>query len=253
MGLPKRHDDSFFKTTRWTLISQMRNKEDEASRKIQNDLYNDYWKPICRYIMSKGNSQEKAYDLTQEFFFKQVIQNGLFEKAHASRGKFRSLLLVALNNFLISQDRHDSADKRLAQTRTVSLETLNCQNLIAAPEICISEEEKFNFAWIQSLLENAVSRLEEFYKTKSPSHWDAFYMKVLEPILKQTPSPRMEEVCLRTGIVDPQTASNIITTVKRKFQNELRSLVREYTSSEEEVGAEISDFFEFLKNLVQDS
>lgn len=118
-----------FRTTRWSLISEINNPNSDHSREILNNLFQDYWKPVYCYIRTKGNDIEKAKDLTQEFLCNVLFENNLFAKAQNTKGKFRSLLLTALQNFLISQNRYQMAQKRSIDRDILNIDLLNIASL----------------------------------------------------------------------------------------------------------------------------
>ena len=71
------------------------------------ELCKIYWRPVFAFICRQGHSVPDAQDLTQEFFAR-VVKGRLLQSADRSKGRFRSLLLKALQRFL-----QDEVDKRL--------------------------------------------------------------------------------------------------------------------------------------------
>lgn len=66
-------------------------------------------------------------------------------------------------------------------------------------------------------------------------HWHAFHDRVLQPILEATDPPSLPELCRRHGIADPAKASNMIVTVKRRFQDTIRRHIRQSHATEADV------------------
>ena len=85
-----------FLTTHWTLIEKIKSGEDK-DRALIGLMLERYWKPVYCYLRRKGYDNETAKDLTQGFLHEIVLNRGLVHKADQSRGRFRSLLLTALN------------------------------------------------------------------------------------------------------------------------------------------------------------
>src|SRR5450432_3702169 len=102
-----------FATTRWSLVLSSLDVEsdDGKAREALAQLCRIYWRPIFAFICRKGHSVPDAQDLTQDFFV-MVLKGNLLQHADRNRGRFRSLLLEALQNFLI-----DAHDKRHARKR----------------------------------------------------------------------------------------------------------------------------------------
>ena len=235
-------------TTRWSLISMINKLDSSESRQIREELFRDYWRPIHSFFLRKGLDEDTAQDLTQEFFYKTIIDNDLFSKASKDKGKFRSLLRVALNNFLISQQRYQGSSLRNPDKGLISY--INLDDLESREYKCKDEEEFFNYSWIQAILENVSKRLKEKYKTSNKLfYWEAFNLRVIEPILTKQEAPCMREVCQKVGISDESKVSNYIYQVKQNFQKELRNHIREYVNTEQEVNEELTEFSQFLQRL----
>src|SRR5262245_33163236 len=97
-----------FLTTRWSLILSSVDGEAEEgkAREALAQLCRIYWRPIFAFVCRRDRTLEDAQDLTQDFFL-MILKGDLLQRANADRGRFRSLLLTALKNFLI--DRHAKA------------------------------------------------------------------------------------------------------------------------------------------------
>src|SRR6266704_2781400 len=102
-----------FATTRWSLILSAANSggEEQKARDALAELCRTYWRPIFLFVSRRGYSTEDAQDLTQDFFV-MILEGNWLQHADPSRGRFRSLLLKSLQNFL-----NDAADKTYARKR----------------------------------------------------------------------------------------------------------------------------------------
>ena len=63
------------------------------------ELCRIYWRPIFAFICRRGYSSQDAEDFTQDFFV-MILEGDWLQNADRSRGRFRSLLLKSLKNFL---------------------------------------------------------------------------------------------------------------------------------------------------------
>lgn len=90
-----------FETTRWSLIlsGAGSGSGDREIRQALAELCQIYWRPIFFFIARRGYSAEDAEDLTQDFFVR-ILRSDWLQKADPARGRFRSLLLKSLQNFL---------------------------------------------------------------------------------------------------------------------------------------------------------
>ena len=86
-------------TTRWSVVLSCADSkiESAAARDALSDLCKTYWRPIFAYLCRRGYSVEDAEDLAQDFF-SSVLQGPLLQRADPERGRFRSLLLKALQD-----------------------------------------------------------------------------------------------------------------------------------------------------------
>ena len=92
--------------------------EDKARRALA-DLCRIYWRPVFAFICRRGRSVPDAQDLTQSFFL-MLLEGGLLQRADPNRGRFRSLLLTALKQFLIDDSLRNRALKRGGNMQFVS-------------------------------------------------------------------------------------------------------------------------------------
>jgi RNA polymerase sigma-70 factor (ECF subfamily) len=213
---------------------------------VVGNLMERYWKPVYSYLRHKGCNHERAKDLTQGFFCEIVWKGELFRRADQSKGRFRTLLLTALERYAISTLRKDSAQKRRPAAGLVELKV---QELPALPttRTGATAEDVFYHTWAADLLENVLSDVrEECGQTGMRSHWLAFEARVLAPILHNVEPSSLAEICRQHGIEDETRASNMIITVKRRFQAVLRRRLRDLVVSEEEAQDEFREILNIL-------
>lgn len=245
--------DALFCTTRWSLISEARSPDATNAHSTLNSLIKDYWKPIYCCIRKKGIPEDKAKDLTQDFFYTILYEKKLFAKADKSQGRFRTFLLTALNNYLVSQYRYAQAKKRIENREIFNSELLeNLENSDAFN--AMPEDQAFSYTWIAALLENtAASVMQHFCSHGKQLHWRLFSRRIWEPILCRTEAPSLAQLTSEYALKDEAAASNMITTVKRAFRKALRMRIREYVYTDSDVDDELADFMAFLRKKSQDS
>jgi hypothetical protein len=107
-----------FLTTHWSLIEKVGNEGDK-DRALIASLLENYWKPVYCYLRHKGYGNEDAKDLTQGFFHEVVLDRNLVQRADPAKGRFRSFLLHALNQYLINERDKRMAQKRIPPEKTV--------------------------------------------------------------------------------------------------------------------------------------
>ena len=79
-------------------------------------------------------------------------------------------------------------------------------------------------------------------------HWAVFLERTVTPLLKSTKPPSLSTLCEKYHIPDEAKASNMIITVKRRFQAELVRHVRLAVGSDADVQQEICDLLKILSN-----
>jgi RNA polymerase sigma factor (sigma-70 family) len=153
-----------FATTRWSLIRPR--LAPDSSREIDPALAHlcqIYWRPIFTFIYRRGHSAEDAQDLTQDFFVT-LLEGKLLESADPDRGRFRSLLLRSLKNFLIDASMKRRRHKRGGRTEFVSWEKwmadAPAQLALSPGAIAAAPPEKlFDAGWAAAIAEEALRRL----------------------------------------------------------------------------------------------
>lgn len=235
-----------FLTTHWSLVEDIKKHRDKEKALI-GLLLERYWKPVYCYLRRKGYDNEQAKDLTQGFFHEVVLNRDLVDRADPSKGSFRSLLLYALNHYMVDEQRKESASKRIPRNKLVRLDISNPP---AMPEIVdkLDPEETFNYAWKADLLERALSEVKESYVGQGmESHWYVFRDRLLQPLIdNQQPVP-LKQICKQYGIDDEATASHMLETVKRRFQGVLKKQVRQTVLTGQVVDEELKEILKFFE------
>jgi len=166
---PEKPPDGFgqarFMTTRWSIVLSCSDSatDEEKAQGALAELCKIYWRPVFAFICRQGHSVPDAQDLTQEFFGR-VIKGRLIQSADRSKGRFRSLLLKALQRFL-----HDQGDKRQARKRGGDLRFVSWDDWMteAPSHLSIPEqgsnnwspEKIFDVRWAATVVERALRRL----------------------------------------------------------------------------------------------
>jgi len=235
-----------FLTTHWSLLEDIK-KRDDKERALIGLLLERYWKPVYCYLRRKGYDNEQAKDRTQGFFHEVVLDRDLIDRADPSKGSFRTLLLHALNHYLVDEQRKEMARKRIPKDKLVPLDIADPPVL---PEIVdeLAPEETFNYAWKADLLERALSEVKENYiRQGMETHWCVFRDRLLQPLRgDQRPRP-LKQICRQYGIDDEATASHMTETVKRRFQSVLRKQVRQTVLTGQVVDEELKEILKFFE------
>lgn len=102
-------DRRTFETTHWSIVEKIKSDDASCNKALVEELLGRYWKPVYCYLRQKGYNNEQAKDLTQGFFQEVVLGRKLVQQANHSKGRFRTFLLTALNRYLTSEYRKQTA------------------------------------------------------------------------------------------------------------------------------------------------
>ena len=160
-----------FVTTRWSLIlSAVNGSEEHKARNALAELCRTYWRPIFSFICRRGHSIEDAQDHTQDFFVT-ILENNWLQHADRNRGRFRSLLLKSLQNFLINAAEKTHARKRGGGAEFISWDDWMAEapsqlSLPAQALKSLPPERLFDQDWATIVVEHALQRLREECESK---------------------------------------------------------------------------------------
>jgi DNA-directed RNA polymerase specialized sigma24 family protein len=153
-----------FATTHWSVVLACADSGDEAkARRALSELCKTYWRPIFAFICQQGHSVPDAQDLTQDFFL-MVLEGHLLERADPHRGRFRSLLLKAVKDFLADAVGKKRALKRGGNRQFVSWDewAAEAPSHLAIPAEAAerwSAEKIYDVRWAATVVERAMRRL----------------------------------------------------------------------------------------------
>ena len=232
-----------FITTRWSLILQRA----PAGAKAEVDpglaqLCQIYWRPIFTFIYRRGYTAVDAQDLTQDFFV-MIMEGRFLQSADPKRGRFRSLLLRSLKNFLIDAAVRRRRHKRGGRVQFVSWEkwmadapaqlALSSAAMEASPP-----DTLFDAGWAAAIAEEALHRLRLECESKGRRR----VYEVLHPHLSSE----------RSEISYPQLARALdvpelsVKSLLYHFRIRYRALLREEIAKTVENEANVDDEIRYL-------
>ena len=235
-----------FLTTHWSAIGKIAAGGDTDNQALINELLKRYWKPVYCFLRRKGYDNEQAKDLTQGFFQEVVLDRELIRRADQARGRFRTFLLSALEQYLARMHRKEAARKRIPKDKLVRLEQIDPAEL-PEPVGELTPEESFNYAWVSQLLDKLLAEVEAKYRADNEVlHWQVYHSRVLQPIMEQAQPPSLPEICEKYGIKDERKASNIIGTVQRRLRTALKRHLRRSVTGDADVDEELRELMQIL-------
>ncbi|HVF72866.1 MAG TPA: ECF-type sigma factor [Chthoniobacterales bacterium] len=229
-----------FATTRWSLILTSADVEgdDQKAKQALSELCRLYWRPIFSFVCRR-HSPEDAQDLTQDFFV-MMLEGNWLSHADPNRGRFRSLLLKSLQNFL-----NDAAAKQHARKRGGDMQFVSWDDWMAeAPSrLTVSAkaldswpaERLFDLRWAATVVEQALRKLRE--ECESQGRLRVF--ETLRPCL----GAEREDVSYSTlsqALGAPEaTVKRLVHRLRQRYRALLRDEVAETVADPSEIDDEI--------------
>ena len=233
-----------FLTTRWSVVLSCADSgsDEEKARAALATLCKIYWRPVFAFICRKGHSVPDAQDLTQDFFV-MVLKGRLLDRADRSRGRFRSLVLKTLQDFL-----RDAAAKRNTRKRGGDVQIVSWDDWMAeAPShlsIPPNESERwpaeliFDVRWAATVVERALSRLGEECEKRGRRRVFDVLSGCLEAERKDVSYSKFS----KTLGIPEASVKRLVHELRRRY----RSLLREEVAQTVEGPDEIDDELRYL-------
>jgi RNA polymerase sigma factor (sigma-70 family) len=220
-----------FATTRWSLVAAAQHQADAALA----DLCRLYWYPLYAYVRRRGHDAAEAEDLTQAFFARLLEKNGLASVTPA-RGKFRSFLLSACQNFLANERDRANALKR-GGGRVVSLDGADARYQ-REPDHGETPERLFERRWALELLDRTLRRLREEHEQKGKSRlFDA-----LKGTLAGDGAAPYAELAATLGMTEGAVKTSV-HRLRGRYAELLRQEIGETVATPAEIDDEVRSLF----------
>lgn len=207
--------------TDWSMIFDAASAESGTAAQAIEQLARRYWPAVYAYIRRSGRDVHESADLTQGFICDVVIERNLFSSADPERGRFRTLLLNALQNYLHDAHRRTAntpGTKESRQTQMVTQERIAQINTDAGR----SPTEAFDAQWTALLIWSVVEQVrEECMNDGLEPHWQVFEARIARPVLFGDEPTTYDVLIDRLDLKDAAQASNMMVTVKRRFARRL--------------------------------
>lgn len=221
--------DAAFPPTRWTALADAGLRE-----AIKAELYQQYWDPLYYWARRKPLTHEDAKDFTQGFLTEILLGREFLSKADRTRGRFRSLLVKAFQNYIGNQRR-----KKHAVTG-VEGDISECQ---IPEEVPCDPGAAFDYASACRVLDRVLAELEsECRRDGLESHWGIFQERVAQPLLGSQCAPGLKELRRKYGVASEVQAANMMVTVKRRFRRLLERRLTRPGAAPAEIEEALQDF-----------
>jgi len=233
-----------FITTRWSLIFSAANlgSGEQKARNALAEVCRTYWRPIFSFVRARGYSIEDAQDFTQDFFVI-ILKDNWLQHADRNRGRFRSLLLRSLQNFLINVAEKTHARKRGGDVEFISWDDwmVEAPSQLSIPVQALDSlppERIFDLTWATAVVEHAFQRLREECESKGKL-W--LFQALSSHLADERDELSYANLSGKLGMAE--------TAVKKQLHNmrqRYRSLLRDEVSQTVEDPADVDDEIRYL-------
>lgn len=227
-----------FVTTRWSLILAAGADSPTQGQTALAHLCRAYWRPVFAFVCRRGFSVPDAQDLTQDFFVL-LLDGDLLRRADPGRGRFRSFLLKALQNFL--NDAHDRrrARKRGGDLRFVSWDEWSAEapshlQLTAAADEWPAER-LFDARWAATVVERALRTLREECEGRGRGR---VYDLLCAYLVTERDEVSYQELARQLSL-NPPAVKRLLHQMRQRYRELLRAEVSETVESVNEVDDEL--------------
>ena len=231
--------DSFFHTTRWSIVNAAAADLDATATKKSGDAFAElcrlYWKPLYSFIRRSGVSEHDAQDLTQAFFIR-ILEKPFVQVADPARGRFRTFLLSSLKNFLSNERDRKNALRRGGQRQRVSLDFSDAEKwLQGLPAEKSTPEREFERRWALDIMEQVLNGLRDDYEKSGKRE----LFEALRPHLTADSQRLPYRETAKELDMTAESVKVAVHRMRRKYRRLLEQVIGETVSSPDEVADEV--------------
>jgi hypothetical protein len=207
-----------FPSTHWTELAALARALAAGDRQALGPLIQRYERPLRAYLTRERRyDADLADDLIQGFFLARFLTGDLLARADQHRGRFRTLVLTALNHFVASERRAQAAVKRRPE-RWVPADVQDFEGKLSDAD---SPSEVFEAAWAHQVLREVLERVRERCRRDGR----ADLAGVLECRLLAEQPASYDELVQRFGYQTPGQVANAVRTARALYARALREVL----------------------------
>lgn len=229
-----------FQTTSWSEVATASQGTDPPCLAALERLLRSCAPPMVVHLMTKFRlTEDDAGEAVQGFIVERVLQNRILAKADRTRGRFRTFILNALDNYYLNQVRDARARRRFPSGGLVSIDAVADFD---PPDSSDHPSIEFDGAWAVEVMREAAGRMErECAQSGRRDIWTLFQGRLLGPLLEDAPPTEFSALVEIIGIESSTKAAFLLTTGKRMFLRMLKAVVKGYVEATTDVDEEIED------------
>ena len=164
-----------------------------------------------------------------------------------AKGRFRTYILASLNHYISNLHRRECSRGRSPVNPIKRIDSDDFDRNLHAGPLAQTPEQAFAYSWAANLVDTVVGEVRSgLLEDGKACYWYLFRDRVLNPIYNDVDPPPLKTLCECYKIESESKASNMIVTVKRRFQIVLKRKLREHVQNDGDVQLEINELLEAL-------
>ena len=216
---------------------------DESAQRALSIFSETYWAPLYTFVRRRGYPPADAQDIVQGFFERFFKQNAL-SRADQEKGRLRTFLLAALQNYMMDEHGRASALKRGGGQQVVSLDqkTAEAEAALSA-SIHLDDVRSFDLAWASSIVKRSWEQLQKNLTAEGKGQW----LSELKPFVDGAGAapPNQQEVAARLG-VPIATLRTWLSRLRHRYREILRAEIASTVSNSASVDQELHYLHQIL-------
>lgn len=231
-----------FPTTKWSLVAAAGLADSEARAALE-ELCEIYWYPLYVFVRHRHGAEE-AQDLVQGFFAR-FLERDYFKNLQADAGRFRSYLLAAVKHYISNELTHRRAEKRGGGKPPLPLSVSigdGEHRYQHEPAVQADAESVFEERWALALLDNALERLREEYRSRDKT---SLYQELKQFLPGGEPGYSYDQLAVNLGM-SKGAARVAVHRLRSRYADAVRAEVAATLTDVQDVDEEIRYLVEIL-------
>ncbi len=233
-----------FPLTQWSVVlDALQSQSPHLAQTALTSFCQAYWPPLYTFVRRRGHAPADAQDLIQAFFA-HVLELNTLSRVSRDKGRLRTFLLGALENFLSDQRDHAQALKRGGGKQIVSLDDFLVDaeaSITAAGGSDIAYE--FDRGWAAAVMRRTWEQLRLAYAAEGK---EATFDALKPLVLGGTSVPLQQEEVARQLDLPPATLRTHLHRLRQRYRELVRGEVAATVARPGEVDEEMQYLYRLL-------
>lgn len=231
--------------TNWDLIRDAASGSETARRSLDS-VARRAWPAVFAFIRASGRTPEDATELTQGFIADVFLSRHLLEKADPARGRFRTLLIGAVRNYLSDMHRRRTASTRMPKGGIAAFDDAVEGSVDGRAHRDDSPERAFNTRYVAGLIRGAAERLQQQLLAEGDAAtWELFRVRVMQASFEGS-AAGYDTLAPQLGLSKGECAGRLVVA-KRRFAALLLDEVRATVQSDDDARTEMIELMKLLE------